>query len=185
MALASFRSNGRGFTLIELMITLSIAAILAMIGMPALGSMLARSHQRSAESALEASLMHAREMAITRHIQVIVCPSADHRTCASWDDWQDGWMIAADADRDRKPDAGAPLEVFDAMPVQMRVRSSSGRPRVIFRPDGSASGTNARLTICHLGDAREGSAIVVSNSGRVRAGDAEPDRLKDRLADSG
>jgi type IV fimbrial biogenesis protein FimT len=175
----------RGLTLIELMIVLSIAAILAVAGMPALGSMLARSHRQSAESALQASLMHARELAITRHVRMIVCPSADHRTCAAWDDWQDGWMIAEDADRDREPDAGAPLEVFDALPAQMRVRSSNGRPRVVFLPDGSASGSNARLTICRLGNTREGGAVIVSNSGRVREADAEPDRLADCLAGPG
>lgn len=175
----------RGLTLIELLIVLSIAAILAVIGMPALGSMLARSHRHSAEGALQASLMHAREMAITRHMQVIVCPSADHRTCAGWGDWQDGWLIAADADRDREPDAGMPLAVFDAMPAQMRVVSSGGRPRVIFRPDGSASGTNAQLTICHRGDAHEGLAVVVANSGRVRVADAQPARLQACLAGAG
>lgn len=177
MALSS-RSRQRGLTLIELLIVLTIAGLLAVVGMPALGSMLARSHRESAEAALQASLMHAREMAITHHVQVIVCPSPDHRTCASWDDWQDGWLVAMDADRDRKPDAGAPLEVFEAMPAHMRVRSSSGRPRVVFRPDGSASGSNARLTICHLGDTRAGSAVIVSSSGRVREADADPHRLE-------
>lgn len=172
----------RGLTLIELLIVLSIAGILVAIGMPALGSMLARSHRQSAEGALQASLMHAREMAITRHMQVIVCPSADRRTCASWDDWQDGWLIAADADRDRKPDAGPPLAVFDGMPARTRVLSSSGRPRVVFRPNGSASGANVQLTICNLGDVHEGLAVVVANSGRVRVADARPERLRICLA---
>lgn len=175
----------RGLTFIELMITLSIAAILAAIGMPALGMMLARSQQQSAESALQASLMHARDLAITRHMQVIVCPSADHHTCASWDDWQDGWLIAADANHDHEPDIGAPLEAFDAMPARMHVISSSGRPRVIFHPDGSASGHNAQLTICQLDDRRGGRAVVVSNSGRVRMADAQPGRLRDCLNDAG
>ena len=175
----------RGLTLIELLIVLSIAGILAAIGMPALGSMLARSHNESAESALQASLMHAREMAITRHMQVIVCPSPDHRTCASWDDWQDGWLIAADTDRDLEPDAGTPLAVFDAMPARMHVLSSSGRPRVVFHPDGSAGGSNAQLTVCHPGDTREGRAVVVSNSGRVRVTDAQPDHLQACLDGAG
>lgn len=175
---ASSNPRHRGLTLIELLMVLSIAAVLTVIGMPALGSMLARSHRRSAGGALQASLVHAREMAITRHIQVIVCPSPDHRTCASWDDWQDGWLIAADADRDREPDVGTPLAVFNAMPAQTRVLSSSGRPRVVFRPDGSAAGTNAQITICNLAATNEGTAVVVANSGRVRVATAQPDRLR-------
>lgn len=167
-----------GFTLIELLITLSIVGMLVMIGMPALGSMLARSHEQSAESALEASLMHARELAVTRRMQVIVCPSANGRDCASDDDWQHGWLIAADANRDRQPDLDTPaLAVFDRMPQGMRIIASRGRPRLIFRPDGSASGTNAQLTVCHAGDKHNGRAVVVANSGRVRTTTAQSDRL--------
>ena len=178
---ASPRPRQHGLTLIELLIVLSIAAILAMIGMPALGSILAHAHQRSAEGALHASLLHARETAIVRHMQVIVCPSPDQHTCGAWDDWQDGWLIAADTDRNREPDPGPPLAVFGAMPAQTRVLSSSGRPRVVFRPNGSASGSNAQLTVCNLGDTGEGVAVVVANSGRVRVTDAQPDRLRDCL----
>jgi type IV fimbrial biogenesis protein FimT len=185
MALASPRSNQRGFTLIELMIVLSIAAILAAIGMPALGSMLARSHRRSAEGALQASLMHAREMAIMRNTHVIVCPSSDGAACSGGADWQSGWLIAADADRDDQPDHGSSVAVFSAMPSGMRILASRGRPRIVFRPDGSAAGTNAQLTVCHTGDPHAGVAVVVSNSGRVRVADAQPDRLQACLGGAG
>ncbi|HET6913243.1 MAG TPA: GspH/FimT family pseudopilin [Rhodanobacteraceae bacterium] len=167
----------RGLTLIELLITLSIAGILAAIGMPALGSMLARSHRQSAESALEASLMHAREMAIMRNTHMIVCPSSDGAACSGDTNWQHGWLVAADADHDNQPDRGSFVAVFNAMPGGMRILASRGRPRVVFRPDGSAAGTNAQLTVCHTGDPHAGVAVVVSNSGRVRVGDADPDRL--------
>jgi len=175
----SSRPRQRGLTLIELLIVLSIAGVLAIIGMPALGSMLARSHQQSAEGALEASLMHARETAIVRNLHVIVCPSSDGKDCSASTDWQHGWIIAADADHDSQPDKGAaPLAVFDAMPQGMRILASHGRPRIVFHPDGSAGGTNAELTVCHVGDARTGRAVVVSNSGRVRVSTAQTDRLQ-------
>lgn len=167
----------RGFTLIELLIVLSIAGILAVVGMPALGSMLARSHRQSAESALQASLMHAREMAIMRNTHVIVCPSSDGAACSGGADWQYGWLIAVDADHDNQPDHGS-MAVFNAMPSGMRILASRGRPRIVFRPDGSAAGTNAQLTVCHTGDPHAGVAVVVSNSGRVRVADAQPDRLQ-------
>jgi type IV fimbrial biogenesis protein FimT len=170
------RARQRGITLIELLMTIAIASMLIAMGVPALGSMLARSHQQSAESALQASLMHARELAITRSEQVVVCPTQDGKSCTSDDLWQGGWMIGADLDHDREPDA--PLARFDAMPANMRIVSSQGRPRVVFQPDGSAGGSNAELTVCHAGDVKEGRAVVVANSGRVRETDAQPDRLR-------
>ncbi|MGH8212044.1 MAG: type IV pilin protein, partial [Rhodanobacteraceae bacterium] len=48
------RARQRGITLIEMLMTVAIASMLVAMGMPALGSMLARSHQQSAESALQA-----------------------------------------------------------------------------------------------------------------------------------
>jgi type IV fimbrial biogenesis protein FimT len=168
----------RGLTLIELLIVLSIAGILAAIGMPALGSMLARAHNESAESALQASLMHAREMAIMRNAHVIVCPSSDGQDCSSGESWQGGWLVATDADRDNHPDHGSALAVFNAMPSGMHILASRGRPRIVFRPDGSAAGTNAQLTVCHTGDRRAGLAVVVSNSGRVRVAQAQAERLQ-------
>jgi type IV fimbrial biogenesis protein FimT len=135
---------------------------------------------------LHEGLVHARETAIMRNVRVIVCPSPDGKICVTTTDWQNGWLIATDADHDNQPDRGkGPLATFDALPRQFRVRGSTGRPRVVFHPDGSAAGTNAHLTICRLGDTREGSAVIVSNSGRVREADAQPDRLEDCLAGTG
>ena len=170
------RARQRGITLIEMLITVAIASTLVAMGVPALGSMLARSHQQSAESALQASLMHARELAITRSEQVIVCPTKDGRSCTPDDLWQGGWMIGADMDHDREPDTA--VVRFNAMPENMHVVSSQGRPRVVFQPDGSAGGSNVQLTVCHTGDVKEGRAVIVANSGRVHETDAQPDRLQ-------
>ncbi|MBS0432162.1 MAG: GspH/FimT family pseudopilin [Proteobacteria bacterium] len=174
------RARECGITLIESMMGLAVAAVLAAIGAPALGSMLARSHQQSSEDALQESLMHARELAITRAEQVVVCPSRDGRSCTTDDLWQIGWVIGVDRDRNREPDAA--LARFDAMPANMRVVSSQGRPRVVFQPDGSAGGSNVQLTICHPLDASEGRAVIVANSGRVRVAPADKAHLNTCLA---
>lgn len=174
------RARQRGITLIETLMALAVAAMLSAIGAPALGSLLAHSHQQAAGDALQESLMHARELAITRGIQVIVCPTADGVRCSDDGLWQRGWMVAADANGDRQPDAT--LTKFDAMPSTMRIVSSQGRPLVLFQPDGSAGGSNAQLTICSGTDAREGRAIIVSNSGRVRTAPADASHLQTCLA---
>lgn len=174
------RSRQRGITMIEMMMTVAIAGTLVAMGVPALGSMLARSHQQAAGDALQESLMHARELAITRSEQVVVCPTRDGKSCTSDDLWQGGWMIGADMDHDREPDMA--LARFDAMPENTRIVSSRGRPLVLFQPDGSAGGSNAQLTICSSTDAQEGRAIIVSNSGRVRTAPADASHLQTCLA---
>src|SRR5579875_2333690 len=167
----------RGFTLTELVTALAILGILTMAGAPALAGMLARSHDAAAENAFVASLMHARETAILRRTQVLVCPSPDGRQCRRGDDWQHGWMVALDDDRDGRPDGGTP-------PRGTRVITTVGRPQIAFRPNGGAGGSNATFTICHAGDGR-GRSVVVANSGRVRAGAPEPQRLRECLALAG
>ncbi|MGH7487954.1 MAG: GspH/FimT family protein, partial [bacterium] len=104
----------------------------------------------------------------------------DGRSCTTDDRWRGGWTIGADMDHDREPDTA--LARFDAMPANMHVVSSRGRPRIVFQPDGSAGGSNAQLTVCHTGDAGEGRAVIVANSGRVRIAQADAKHLDTCLA---
>lgn len=62
------RSRQHGFTLIELLTTLCIASVLAIIGMPALGSMLAHSHTLSARKRVgDWPRAHTRNRGRARH----------------------------------------------------------------------------------------------------------------------
>lgn len=170
--------HARGFTLTELMVVVAIAAILAMIGAPAMAGLLARVSERNAESAIADVLRQARTAAVMHNTRTLVCPSRDGRHCRSGDDWQHGWIVVADADHDGQADAGTQvLAVTSAMPHGTRVITSIGRGHIAFQPSGSAGGSNVRFTICHARQAN-GKSVVVSNSGRVRFGPPVPARLQ-------
>ena len=172
----------RGFTLTELLVTLAIAGILAMIGAPAMGNLLARTRDASTEAMVANTLRHARSAAVMRNARVLVCPSRDGRRCNPGDDWQHGWIVAKDADGDGQPDAEVPLIFAQAaMPVGTRVITSTGRGQLAFHPNGGAGGSNARFTICHA-NARAGKEVIVANSGRVRLGSADAAHLQACLA---
>ncbi len=174
--------SARGFTLTELMIALAIAGILAMIGAPAMGSLLARTQDAGIESSMAAGLRDARNAAVMRNARVLVCPSRDGRRCGSDDRWQQGWLIAQDADHDGQPDAGnAIFDVQTAMPAGTRLIASTGRRRIAFQPSGSAGGSNATFTICHARE-HDGMAVIVANSGRVRVAHADAAHLQACLA---
>ncbi len=171
-----------GFTMTELLVMLAIAGILAMIGVPAMGSLLARTQDANAEASIAGTLRNARTAAVMHNTRILVCPSLDGDRCHRGDAWQQGWIIARDANLDGQPDAGVPLiAVQAAMPPGTAVITSIGRTRIAFHPDGDAAGSNANFTICHARE-HEGKSVVVASSGRVRLGTADSQHLQACLA---
>lgn len=180
--MGQYKHASHGFTLTELMITLAIAGILAMLGAPAMGHLLARTQTSGTEVAIVNSLHHARSAAVMRNTRVVVCPSHDGLRCHVDDDWQRGWIVAEDADHDGQPDPSSQiLDRFAALPSGARIVTSAGRREIAFHPNGNAAGSNVRFTICHANVAG-GQAVVIANSGRVRLAAAEPARLRACLA---
>jgi type IV fimbrial biogenesis protein FimT len=171
-----------GFTLTELLVVLAIAGILAMVGAPAMGSLLARTQDANTEASIAGTLRHARTTAVMHNTRILVCPSLDGHHCHPGDDWRQGWIIAQDADHDGQPDAGVPLiAVQAAMPAGTGVITSVARTRIAFHPDGNAAGSNVSFTICHARE-HDGKSVVVANSGRVRLGTPDPKHLQTCLA---
>ncbi len=67
--------NNRGFTLIELIVTLSIISIIVMIAMPSFGDMLTRQKLDASSRDFMATLSQARSQATVLRSTVAVCPN--------------------------------------------------------------------------------------------------------------
>jgi type IV fimbrial biogenesis protein FimT len=90
----------KGFTLIELMITIAIAAILAGLAAPAFQGVIANNRLKSHSSAIYSALLLARSEAIKRNTSVALCKSIDGAACVSTGGWQQGWIVFHDANGD-------------------------------------------------------------------------------------
>ncbi|MFN9478078.1 MAG: Tfp pilus assembly protein FimT/FimU [Betaproteobacteria bacterium] len=106
----------RGFTMVELMVVVSIIAILLAVGMPFLGNFLARNEAVATAGALRSAIDRASYEAGARNRVVRLCASADPAaadpTCATGTvDWARGWFAWVDTDNDGRRDAA---EVADA-----------------------------------------------------------------------
>jgi type IV fimbrial biogenesis protein FimT len=156
-----------GITLIEQIMALAIVAVLVSIAAPSLGGLVSRNRLQSMQMDYIAGLQHAREAAITHGVPVVFCPSSDGVACQATSVWDQGWLIAEDRDADNQPDHQA-LYTGTASETQLHVRSSTGRYRVRFHPDGSAAGSNLTFTVCLDGRPGQALNVVVSNAGRVR-----------------
>lgn len=82
-----------GFSLLELMITLSVAAILLVIAVPSFRGLMNRSRVSSASNELLSSLAYARTEAVTRGQLVSMCPSTDDKSCSGDATFEPGWIV--------------------------------------------------------------------------------------------
>ncbi len=176
------RAGQAGITLIEQIMALAILAVLLSIAAPSLGGLVSRNRLQSMQMDYIAGLRHAREAAITHGVPVVFCPSSDGVACQATSIWDHGWLIAEDRDADNQPDHHA-LYTGMASNTQLHVRSSTGRYRVRFHPDGNAAGSNLTLTVCAAGKAGRGLNVIVSNAGRVRGATASPAQASACAAD--
>jgi len=87
----------RGFTLVEMMITVVVASVVLTLGVPSFRSLIQSNRIAAQSNDLMTALHLARSEAVKRGLSVSVCASADGQTCSSVVDWSTGWIVFTDA----------------------------------------------------------------------------------------
>lgn len=144
----------RGFTLIELMVTIAVLAILLGVAVPSFNSIALSTKLGSYANSFVASANMARSEAIKRNAVITMCVSADGASCATTGGWEQGWMVAC---KTTSPSTacdgvGPNWIVFHRQqPVSSGFKiSEASTPSVrsvSFMPTGVGA-TQAALTIC-------------------------------------
>ena len=88
-----------GFTLLELMVTLAVAAIVVTIAVPNFRSVVQSNNSAALTNDIVGALNYARSEAVRRGRPVSVCASVDQQQCSSGTgetDWAPGWIVFTD-----------------------------------------------------------------------------------------
>jgi type IV fimbrial biogenesis protein FimT len=132
MLAPAMKAKHAGFTLIEMMVAVLLAAILLGIGAPSFVDFLRNARLTSASNGLLGAVHLARTEAIKRRAPVTVCASSDPtKATPSCDDKGDfsGWLVFVDDDGD--PDVGSGKEgngTFEPGTGDEVLIRTSGRP---------------------------------------------------------
>ena len=168
------RRSSAGFTLVELMITIAIAAIGMTLAYPSFTSVLRSNRVATATNSLIASFNLARTEAIRSNSGAGVCPSGDGSAC-SGNDWNAGVLVFGDNDSTGVWSTGdTAIRYFEAKPALSLAAAPTGGtaavPAVAFDRRGrvaSAIDVVLRPTDCP-DNAELQRRVHVSRSGQTR-----------------
>ena len=164
-----------GFTLIETLIVVAIAAILLALAAPNFRQMLVKRSVQAAGETLASDMRFARSEALKRSTRTAVCRSTDGVKCtAVVGSWSEGWMVYVDPNN---------TAVNTIIPAQDVVKVQQGLPNIAsiqnsvvsntrqffrYEPTGWAKAANDDLVITPTGSVPAGSTrlLCISVNGR-------------------
>jgi len=160
----------KGFTLIELMITLSIAGILLGYSIPSFQQLKLNKYMETERNRLTVSLNLARNHAVAYQTHVVVCPSLTGLSCDNKSNWYDGWIVFIDVNKNRRlDDETDTLLLFeDAMKNEIKATSSIHRQKIRYNSMGFSPGTNLSINFCDKRGKKFAKSIIINNAGRVK-----------------
>lgn len=126
--------RNHGFTLVELMVTVIVIAIVATVAVPNFARVIESTRLTGYSSELVSALNVARSEAIKRGGRVGVCASSDEATCSGSDDWSNGWIVYVD---DGSGNVADVLRVRQAFDGEISIDGQAGASSVTYRDTGS------------------------------------------------
>lgn len=164
----------RGVTLIELLVTISVIAVLAGIAAPSFVRLIADNTLSTQVNSLLADTRFARSEAIKRGTSVTICPSSDPDAASpacSGSDWKTGWIVFVDTNGNNARDVGDDLlrrqEKFNGSYAITGV-SGSTVSFWRFNSEGRIAGNPNGLMFSGPASASQNRYLCVSSSGRVK-----------------
>jgi len=164
-----------GFTLIELVVTMAVAAILVTVAIPNMRTFIQNGRLNTQINNLVGDLGLARSEAINRRTNVGVCMSTNGTTCAGGGNWRDGRAIFVDADNDGAWDPGEQIlrfrEPLASATDSLSTNAVLGDP-IIFTASGASSnvivgGPVGVFTFCDDRGASKGKQVSLNHMGQV------------------
>ena len=177
----------RGFTLIELMVTISLVAVLITLGVPGMQQMMRSNARASSSNELISTINQARSEAVKRNTEVSLCPSTNGTSCTGGTAWAGGWIAFVDDDLDGVAEANDGngtwntgeeiLTVVSALSNTTTINSSF--TTITYRPNGrmrtSASAEQAEFILCDAQGVSDATAVLIWISGRPQSSDTDLD----------
>lgn len=152
----------KGFTLVELMVTIAIAALLLSIGVPSFTAMYEATRSANEIQKINDLFAFARNQAVNYGATVTVCPYAVP-PCGN--DWSKGFSVYIEKNGSKKV-----LKVIDGFNSKDTISLTGPTDKTVnFTSDGLVS-TETSIIYCPSGESDGSKSIKISTSGLIKEG---------------
>ena len=156
----------KGFTLVELIVSLVVFAILITVGLPNFSDFIRRYTAESTMMSLHKDIQLARAEAVSLGKRVTIC----HLNGTNCDgNWLQGVTVFVDDGATTGTLEAGELKLVESNPIGTEHQFKAQRNRLTFRPDGMATGFADNFIFCPKGgNAKHNRGIIISNTGSTR-----------------
>jgi type IV fimbrial biogenesis protein FimT len=162
-----------GFTLIELMASLAIAAVLLSAGLPNYRHWFGQHRLNNQAEFMAGAANEARSEAVRRNLRVTLCKTSDAKSCDENARWEQGWIMFVDQNQNGDLDEGEPILRIEG-PAQAPISVRGNEPvanYISFTALGHArmlSGALQMGTLRLCSPGYDVVKVVLANGGRAR-----------------
>ena len=167
---APARPHSTGFTLVELMIVVTLLAVMLGIAAPSFRDFMAGQRVKTAAGEYASSLVQARSEAIKRNGRVVVCRSPDITIpvplCTNSGGWEQGWIAFHDLDGDGVHDSASESLVL-AQPAYTGLTLAGPATIAVYLGTGRLDSTIAvaKMQVTSSVDSASKSCVAIDLSG--------------------
>jgi len=172
-------ANFKGYTLVEMMMTMVIAAVLLGVGIPGLQTFIKNNRILATTNNLMTALKTARSEAMTQRLNVVVCSTDDFVNCGGA-----SYMAFTDADSNGAINGTDTIVYRDLIDNDTQSINFIGCDTcsggITFSSRGTAIGNNGTLTVCDDRGNTHARGIIIEPIGRSRSAtdtDGTPDGI--------
>jgi type IV fimbrial biogenesis protein FimT len=165
-----YRVNSSGFSLIELIVILSIASIILSMAIPGFQGVVQNNRMTTDLNRLVTDLNLARIEAIKRGDDVTICKkNATGTNCNTASTWEQGWIVFSDPNRNAVIDADEEIIRVNSE-LDAGITLTYGKNRITYTSQGFAYGFAGAFVMSDTRGAGHSKTRIISNTGRIRIG---------------
>ncbi|WOE42220.1 GspH/FimT family pseudopilin [Acinetobacter chinensis] len=166
-----FLKRKNGFTLFELIVTIAVIGIIAVLAVPSFKNLMASQEAKKNVQILNSVIQLAKSQSVTHRTNTVLCSSADGSSCQA-NQWATGYILFLDRNKNGAVDSGEKVIQSEETGLKYGTLTWVGSGSVAYltfrKPNGLPIGSNGTFTYCSSVGSQNHYKVILNDMGLTR-----------------